>query len=128
MIRRPIEYKQTCSMPSTTTRSTWSAPAGRLRRRSATRTTAPTRPRGDHVVDRHARRRSRRTGRRPERVIPDEVTRTLASLADLRDRGAISPEEYEHKKADLLGAPVAPTPGAASHDYADHASRSQGAV
>jgi uncharacterized membrane protein YdbT with pleckstrin-like domain len=34
---------------------------------------------------------------------PDEVTRTLASLADLRDRGAISPEEYEAKKADLLG-------------------------
>jgi hypothetical protein len=33
----------------------------------------------------------------------DEVTRTLASLADLRDRGAISPEDYEHKKADLLG-------------------------
>ncbi|MEO8571164.1 MAG: PH domain-containing protein, partial [Chloroflexota bacterium] len=34
---------------------------------------------------------------------PDEVTRTLASLADLRDRGAITPEEYETKKADLLG-------------------------
>jgi hypothetical protein len=34
---------------------------------------------------------------------PDEVTRTLGSLADLRDRGAISPEEYEAKKADLLG-------------------------
>lgn len=33
---------------------------------------------------------------------PDEVTRTLASLADLRDRGAISPEEYERKKTDLL--------------------------
>ena len=33
---------------------------------------------------------------------PDEVTRTLASLADLRDRGAISPEEYERKKAELL--------------------------
>jgi hypothetical protein len=32
----------------------------------------------------------------------DEVTRTLASLADLRDRGAITPEEYEAKKADLL--------------------------
>ncbi len=32
----------------------------------------------------------------------DELTRTLASLADLRDRGAISPEEYEAKKADLL--------------------------
>ena len=33
---------------------------------------------------------------------PAEVTRTLASLADLRDRGAITPEEYEAKKADLL--------------------------
>jgi hypothetical protein len=33
---------------------------------------------------------------------PDELTRTLASLADLRDRGAISAEEYEAKKADLL--------------------------
>jgi hypothetical protein len=32
----------------------------------------------------------------------DEVTRTLNSLADLRDRGAISGEEYERKKADLL--------------------------
>jgi hypothetical protein len=35
-------------------------------------------------------------------VSADDVTRTLASLADLRDRGAISPEEYEAKKADLL--------------------------
>jgi hypothetical protein len=33
----------------------------------------------------------------------DDVTRTLANLADLRDRGAISAEEYEAKKADLLG-------------------------
>jgi hypothetical protein len=33
----------------------------------------------------------------------DDVTRTLASLADLRDRGAISPEEYEAKKTELLG-------------------------
>jgi hypothetical protein len=33
----------------------------------------------------------------------DDVTRTLASLADLRDRGAVSPEEYEAKKAELLG-------------------------
>jgi hypothetical protein len=33
----------------------------------------------------------------------DELTRTLANLADLRDRGAISAEEYEAKKADLLG-------------------------
>jgi hypothetical protein len=36
------------------------------------------------------------------RADPDEVTRTLASLADLRDRGAITAEEYEAKKADLL--------------------------
>jgi hypothetical protein len=36
------------------------------------------------------------------RADPDEVTRTLSNLADLRDRGAITPEEYEHKKADLL--------------------------
>jgi hypothetical protein len=36
------------------------------------------------------------------RANPDEVTRTLASLADLRDRGAITAEEYETKKADLL--------------------------
>jgi hypothetical protein len=34
---------------------------------------------------------------------PDEITRTLNSLADLRDRGAISAEEYEAKKAELLG-------------------------
>jgi hypothetical protein len=36
------------------------------------------------------------------RADPDEVTRTLASLADLRDRGAISPEDYERKKTELL--------------------------
>jgi hypothetical protein len=36
------------------------------------------------------------------RMSADEVTRTLASLADLRDRGAISAEDYEAKKADLL--------------------------
>lgn len=37
------------------------------------------------------------------KVNPDEVTRTLANLADLRDRGAISAEEYEAKKTELLG-------------------------
>jgi len=39
----------------------------------------------------------------PARMTADEVTRTLASLAQLRDNGAISPEDYEQKKADLLG-------------------------
>lgn len=33
----------------------------------------------------------------------EEVTRTLNALADLRDRGAISPDEFERKKQDLLG-------------------------
>jgi hypothetical protein len=32
----------------------------------------------------------------------DEVTRTLAGLADLRDRGAITEAEYEQKKSELL--------------------------
>jgi hypothetical protein len=38
-----------------------------------------------------------------EPLTRDEVTRTLNSLADLRDRGAISKDEFERKKADLLG-------------------------
>jgi hypothetical protein len=38
----------------------------------------------------------------PATLTSDELTRTLATLADLRDRGAISAEEYDRKKADLL--------------------------
>ncbi len=42
-------------------------------------------------------------GRPPAAALSsEELTRTLSSLADLRDRGAISPEEFERKKADLL--------------------------
>ncbi len=33
----------------------------------------------------------------------DEITRALGDLADLRDRGAISAEEFEAKKQELLG-------------------------
>jgi uncharacterized membrane protein YdbT with pleckstrin-like domain len=33
----------------------------------------------------------------------DDVTATLQKLADLRDKGAITPAEYEAKKAELLG-------------------------
>jgi uncharacterized membrane protein YdbT with pleckstrin-like domain len=33
----------------------------------------------------------------------DDAAGTLAKLADLRDKGAISPAEYEAKKAELLG-------------------------
>lgn len=36
------------------------------------------------------------------RADPDQVARTLTVLADLRDRGAISAEEYQAKKTDLL--------------------------
>jgi hypothetical protein len=39
----------------------------------------------------------------PRQMSADEVTRALASLADLRDRGAISVEEYDAKKSELLG-------------------------
>jgi hypothetical protein len=38
----------------------------------------------------------------PAPVDPAAVTQTLNQLADLRDRGAITPEEYEAKKAELL--------------------------
>jgi hypothetical protein len=31
-----------------------------------------------------------------------EITQTLSRLADLRDRGAITAEEYEAKKTELL--------------------------
>jgi hypothetical protein len=40
--------------------------------------------------------------RAPEPLTREEVTQTLNSLADLRDRGAISDDEFERKKADLL--------------------------
>lgn len=39
----------------------------------------------------------------PPSMSSDEITRALGNLADLRDRGAISPEDYEAKKQDLLG-------------------------
>ena len=39
----------------------------------------------------------------PREMSSDEITGALGNLADLRDRGAISPEEYEAKKQDLLG-------------------------
>ena len=39
----------------------------------------------------------------PREMSSDEITSALGNLADLRDRGAISPEEYEAKKQDLLG-------------------------
>ncbi len=39
----------------------------------------------------------------PEIDTPDEVSAALSHLADLRDQGAITPEDYEAKKAELLG-------------------------
>jgi uncharacterized membrane protein YdbT with pleckstrin-like domain len=43
---------------------------------------------------------ARAMGRGPAQ--PPSVTDQIAALADLRDRGAISPAEYEAKKAQLL--------------------------
>jgi PH (Pleckstrin Homology) domain-containing protein/putative oligomerization/nucleic acid binding protein len=42
-------------------------------------------------------------GASPRTMSSEEITRALGNLADLRDRGAISPEDYEAKKQDLLG-------------------------
>jgi len=38
----------------------------------------------------------------PALMSADDVTKALSGLADLRDRGAVTPEEYEAKKAELL--------------------------
>ena len=38
----------------------------------------------------------------PRQMSSDEITAALGNLADLRDRGAISAEDYEAKKQDLL--------------------------
>jgi hypothetical protein len=38
----------------------------------------------------------------PPAVDPDEVAKTIASLASLRDSGAITPEEFDAKKQELL--------------------------
>jgi hypothetical protein len=40
--------------------------------------------------------------RAPREMSSEQITDALGDLADLRDRGAISPEEYEAKKQDLL--------------------------
>jgi hypothetical protein len=39
----------------------------------------------------------------PRQMSTEEITSALGDLADLRDRGAISAEDYEAKKQDLLG-------------------------
>ena len=72
------------------------AATGRRGRTGRSRPRRPPRRRRPH------RRRPRRALPAAPKANPDEVTRTLANLADLRDRGAITPEEYEAKKADLL--------------------------
>ena len=42
------------------------------------------------------------TAAAPRQMSSDEITTALGNLADLRDRSAITPEEYEAKKAELL--------------------------
>jgi hypothetical protein len=78
------------------------APSPPLRTEPLTRPPAPTAPPvssgvGDDTVS------TGTPGRPPAAALSsDDLTRTLSNLADLRDRGAISAEEYERKKADLL--------------------------
>jgi len=101
MIRRPIEYKKHMldakhDYEVDMERAGW-APAPPIR----DGTTAPADP--GATTSSTATPVAAAAAPPPARTSdPDEVTRTLANLADLRDRGAISPEEYEHKKADLL--------------------------
>ena len=124
MLRSPIEFKKAMldakhEYEVDMERAGWApsppirdaAPAGardrrgRIRRRSH-RPRAGARRRPPHAAPVAA----------PPKADPDEVTRTLASLADLRDRGAITPEEYEAKKADLLvAALVGPAAARAGH-------------
>ncbi len=100
--------RRRCSTPSTSTRSTWSAsgwapePADPRRHRGAPAAAAATSPGAAATPGAQAPTAAPAAAPPAQRVDPDEVTRTLASLADLRDRGAITPEEYEGKKADLL--------------------------
>ena len=78
------------------------APSPPLRTEPLTRSPAPTAGPvsggvGDDTVS------TGTPGRPPAAALSsDDLTRTLSNLADLRDRGAISAEEYERKKADLL--------------------------
>jgi Short C-terminal domain len=44
-----------------------------------------------------------------ERALEPSTADELAKLADLRDRGVISPEEFAQAKAHLLGAPASGT-------------------
>jgi hypothetical protein len=39
----------------------------------------------------------------PATMTSEEITRALGNLADLRDRGAITPQEFDAKKQELLG-------------------------
>jgi hypothetical protein len=63
----------------------------------------PLRPMTAEVVSAAPVSTSAATSPRPREMSAEEITKALSDLVDLRDRGAISPEEYEAKKQDLLG-------------------------
>jgi hypothetical protein len=98
------------SSPGASASTDGSAPTGSITRErdTATASTAPAAPPAGAAASRPSSLSSEPSdalalASAPHKVNPDEVTRTLSSLADLRDRGAISAEEYEAKKTDLLG-------------------------
>ncbi len=77
-------------------------PAPPLRATPMVPTAAPRKCGAPPAAPRPSRPRRRRRRPRSARCRSDEITGALGDLADLRDRGAISPEDYEAKKLDLL--------------------------
>ena len=93
-VPRPSRSRcSTASMPSTSR----SAARCRPRRSVSSRPDRQRRPRPRAV------RRSDGGARLPEADDAETITRTLAQLSDLRDRGAITPEEYEAEEGRTVG-------------------------
>jgi hypothetical protein len=103
MIRRPIAFKKAMldakhEYEMETARAGW-APSPPIRDGAAAAPGGPSGPPTEPVgtatpaVATAATAPAAAPAERP--TDPDEITRTLSSLADLRDRGAISAEEYE---------------------------------
>jgi Bacterial PH domain/Short C-terminal domain len=113
MLRRPIEFKKAMLEAKheyeIEVAGGTVAPSPPLRADSAPSTTpaavaaAAATPVGDETVSTPATPAATGAPGAATGADADDITRTLASLADLRDRGAITPEEYERKKAELLG-------------------------
>jgi len=108
MLRRPIEFKKAMLEAKheyeIEVAGGTPAPSPPLRAESASSAPAAAgAPVGDDTVSTASPASATAASTGATGANADDITRTLSSLADLRDRGAITPEEYERKKADLLG-------------------------